>query len=72
MSTFRKDYRELTDHEKATIESIKAKAEDLLFTMQFGVPKETESNTQQGSRELSLAVTNLEQAIMWAVKHWTA
>ena len=32
----------------------------------------TKYNDLGGSRELALAVTNAEQAVMWAVKHVTA
>ena len=71
MSTFRKEYRELTDHEKATVEAIKDKAEELLFIIQFGTPEEN-GNDERKSRESSLAQTKLEESVMWAVKHWTA
>ena len=71
MSTFKKEYRELTDHEKETVEAIKTKAEELLFLMKVGTPQDG-GNEEKGSRELSLAQTKLEESVMWAVKHWTA
>lgn len=51
----------MTDEEKAKILEIKTKADELLLA--FGEAK---------SRELSLAITNLEQSVMWAVKSVTA
>lgn len=59
--TFRKQYRPLSDGEKATMDLIKTHAEGLLEVL----------NRLPRSREQSLAVTNLEQAVMWAVKGLT-
>lgn len=58
MDTFRTTYRELSDAEKATMNDIKVVA-DSLFSAMSSVPD---------SRYKSLAVTALEQAVMWAVK----
>jgi len=67
MSTFRSEYRELTPEAKERIVTIKDKAQELLdFIL------DDNGMTQAGSRELSLAKTKLEEAVMWAVKHWTA
>jgi hypothetical protein len=55
--TFRKVYRPLTEENTKLIIDIKAKAEELESLM---------INTK--SREMSLALTNLEQCIMWATK----
>lgn len=60
-SLFRKAYRELSDEEKAIVAEIKTKAEEL----------EALLNRLPGSRYVSLAITSLEQAVMWAVKHVT-
>lgn len=59
MSTFRKEYRQLSAEEKALVEAIKSKAEELeaLFVQAHGQP-----------REMALARTNLEQSVMWATK----
>lgn len=58
MSRFRKQYRELTPIEKAIVEDIKTQAESL---------EESISNVPDG-REKSIALTKLEEAVMWAVK----
>lgn len=60
--TFRKNYRELNAAEKAQIESVKKTAEELEAL--FNAAKENGKNP----RHLALAMTNLEQSIMWAVK----
>lgn len=58
----RHTYRVLDDAEKAQMVAIKDKgAEFLTLTESIG-----------GSRELSLARTKIEEAVMWAVKHVTA
>lgn len=58
----RHEYRVLTDAEKVEIGTIKDMGRDFIERLeQLG-----------GSRELSLARTNMEQAVMWAVKHLTA
>lgn len=57
----RKSYRELNEDEKTQMATVKFQAEALHKTiLEIGA-----------SRELSLALTNLEQAVMWAVKHIT-
>jgi hypothetical protein len=58
MSVMRKVYRELSAEEKALVELIKDKAEELHGILGGAPP----------SREIALAKTNLEQAVMWAVK----
>ena len=61
-NTLRHQYRILTDDEKAAMQRIKDKGVEFL----------TEIANLGGSRELSLAKTKLEEAVMWAVKHITA
>lgn len=61
-NTMRHQYRVLTDAEKANMQTIKdmgLKFHDFIAGM-------------GGSRELSLAKTKVEEAVMWAVKHITA
>lgn len=58
----RKVYRELTETEKA----------DMVALKNMGQAFIDRCNAIGKSRELSLAVTNAEQAVMWAVKHVTA
>lgn len=58
----RHTYRVLSEAEKAQMVELK----------DLGVAFITKCNEVGKSRELSLAVTNAEQAVMWAVKHVTA
>ncbi|MEM7730671.1 MAG: hypothetical protein AAF311_15625 [Pseudomonadota bacterium] len=61
-NTMRHQYRVLSDDEKAKMAAIKDKGAELLSLV--------ESCGQ--SRELSIARTKTEEAVMWAVKHVTA
>lgn len=63
--TFRKKYTELSDAQKEQVRLIKDEAGALLMLMDGAVPKNERS---ERSRCMQLARTNLEQAIMWAVK----
>jgi hypothetical protein len=58
----RHTYRVLSDDEKAQMLALK----------DIGAAFIAKCNEIGKSRELSLAVTNAEQAVMWAVKHVTA
>lgn len=55
--TFRKQYRPLTEENANLINNIKLQAEELERLM-----------VTIKSREMSLALTNLETSIMWATK----
>lgn len=57
----RRQQRALTDRERAEVAAIKARGEALLI----------EIGEHGNSRELSLARTKVEEAVMWAVKHVT-
>ena len=57
----RHQYRVLTDAEKS----------DMVALKDIGAAFIAKCHEIGGSRELSLAVTNAEQAVMWAVKHVT-
>jgi hypothetical protein len=61
-NTMRHQYRVLSDEEKAAMAEIK----------DIGLAFVEKCNALGRSRELSLAITNAEQATMWAVKHITA
>ena len=61
-NTMRHAYRVLSDAEKANMQTIKDKGLDF-HEFIAGLGK---------SRELSLAATKIEEAVMWAVKHITA
>lgn len=60
-NVMRHQYRVLSDSEKAQMQAIKDKGQELYWLI--------ESIGQ--SRELSLAKTKTEEAVMWAVKHIT-
>ena len=62
VSRFRPKYRALSDEEKALHDEIKNKATELEDTF----------NKVKAGRYNSLAITSLEQAIMWIVKELTA
>lgn len=55
------EYRVLTDAEKQTVNDLKDKGRELIKLI----------DSVGKSQELRLALTNAEQAIMWAVKHVT-
>lgn len=61
-NTMRHQYRVLSDAEKAQMLAIKDKGAELLALIE----------SCGASRELSLAKTKTEEAVMWAVKHITA
>jgi hypothetical protein len=61
-NTVRHAYRVLSDAEKAQMVKIKDAGQALIDII----------NETGKSRELSLALTNAEQSVMWAVKHVTA
>lgn len=58
MSVFSQDYRDLTEAEKGAIVQVKDLAEDLYSLFE----------TAPSSREMALAKTKLEEAVMWATK----
>lgn len=62
VSRFRPTYRALTEVEKALHDQLKAKAVELEETIE----------TIKPGRYRSLAITALEEAIMWAVKELTS
>lgn len=60
-NTMRHQYKVLTDAEKATMLKLK----------DDGLALHTYIASLGKSRELSLAMTKIEEAVMWAVKHVT-
>ncbi len=58
----RHQYRILNDVEKASLSAIKDQGSAFLDTI----------SALGGSRELSIAKTKIEEAVMWTVKHITA
>jgi hypothetical protein len=67
MSTFRKEYRELSANEKAHVELIKDAAEQLEQLI-IAIPATMAGDDSDRARMRAIARTNLEQAVMWAVK----
>ncbi|MFM2288816.1 MAG: hypothetical protein RL684_1959 [Pseudomonadota bacterium] len=61
-NTMRHQYRVLSDAEKLQMQAIKDKGLELHELI----------NSLGKSRELSLAGTKTEEAVMWAIKHLTA
>lgn len=61
-NTMRQAYKQLSDAEKANMQAVKDHGQAFHdFVDSLG-----------SSRELSLAKTKVEEAVMWAVKHITA
>ena len=69
VSRFRPTYRALTDEEKALHDEIKAKAVEMETL--FGAAQAA-NNTGVSARYFALANTQLELAVMWAVKALTS
>lgn len=64
---FRQEYKELNGYVKDTIYLFKARAENLLH--EFNIAEDAEADLcEVDKRCMALAKTNLEQAVMWAVK----
>jgi len=65
MDTFRMVYEPLTEAQEKTVEEVKSQAQKLLESFNSAVPTEERS---ERSRCMAIARTNLETAIMFAVK----
>lgn len=65
MDTFRKEYAELTEDQKMTVRAIKDNAQAMLDSWDATVSREERS---ERSRCMAIARTNLETAVMYAVK----
>lgn len=70
-NVMRHEYRVLSDEEKAQMKKLKDKGLEFSNLLcQIGkIP--TNGDYRFSSRELSLAQTKIEEAVMWAVKHLT-
>lgn len=60
-NVMRHEYRVLTDHEKASMKAFK----------DYGLHFIEFCDSVGTSREMSIAKTKMEEAVMWAVKHLT-
>lgn len=70
MNVFRKVYRPLNEAEKIHLDNLKDKAQELYNLIEKN-PNYPEGIAIRTSREVSLAKTSLEEAIMWAVNDVT-
>lgn len=69
IDTFRKEYKPLSDNQKTHMEIIKNTA--ALLEQAFDNAVDPNERSEK-SRCMAIARTNLEQAVMWAVKGVTA
>jgi hypothetical protein len=69
-SRFRPKYRQLSPIEEQIHDAIKAKAEDLEATFTRALIAQ-ELRSVSAGREIALALTKLEESVMWAVKGLT-
>ena len=69
-SRFRPRYRVLTEDEKAMHDAIKAKAEELEALYCKVMPRT--GNIPGGLRYQALALTSLEESVMWIIKELTS
>ena len=68
-NVMRHEYRVLDGTEKMHMQEVKDRG--LAFVELLQAIGGTEGTDRQGSRELSLAQTKMEEAVMWATKHIT-
>lgn len=71
---FRPRYRQLTDSEKAVHDEIKRKAEELehLYNQALVLASQRSDDISAAARYKALAITSLEESVMWAVKGLTS
>lgn len=69
-NVMRHEHRILSDGEKEDMRKLKDLGLDFV-TLLHAVGRTDATQERQGSRELSLAQTKIEEAVMWAVKHVT-
>ena len=68
MDTFRKEYRQLTDEDRARILDCKTYASRMLEFFDLCIPQ---SERSARSHAMNIARTKLEETVMWAVKALT-
>jgi len=69
-NVMRHKYRVLSDVEKDQMQSLKDEGLAFVHTL-HRIGGTDENGERQGSRELAIAQTKIEEAVMWAVKHVT-
>jgi hypothetical protein len=72
-NVMRHEYRVLSDLEKQQMKEIKDAGADFIAMLEDigGNPAAPGDPPRMASRELSVAMTKMEEAVMWAVKHIT-
>ena len=70
-NVMRHEYRVLSEDEKVMMRTLKDKGLDFVEYCDFVARGTGSPDKPHGSRELSLAKTKIEEAVMWAVKHLT-
>ncbi len=69
-NVMRHEYRVLTEAEKREMAVLKDAGLDFVNILHV-VGKTDPAGNRQASRELSIAQTKIEEAVMWSVKHLT-
>jgi hypothetical protein len=69
-NVMRHGYRVLSEDEKAAMQAVKDKGLEFWRLLRTVAGQSPDSPTA-ASRELSVASTKIEEAVMWAVKHIT-
>ena len=69
-NTMRHQYRVLTDAEKARVAKLKDLGAEFELQLRIAGGSGT-SDERMASRELSIAQTKIQEAVMWAVRHVT-
>lgn len=69
-NVMRHKYRVLNDDEKKQMQDLKDKGIEF-YNLLHQIGGTDPSGERLGSRELSLAATKIEEAVMWGVKHVT-
>ena len=70
-NVMRHEYRVLSEEEKIMMRTIKDKGLAFIEYCDLVASRTGSPDKPHGSRELSLAKTKIEEAVMWAVKHLT-
>lgn len=70
-NVMRHEYRVLSEDEKVMMRTLKDKGLAFVEYCDFIASQTGSPDKPHGSRELSLAKTKIEEAVMWAVKHLT-
>ena len=70
-NTMRHNYRVLDENEKSDMAAVKDLGRGFVLRLHAIGGTPAGEGSRQASRELSIAQTKIEEAVMWAVKHIT-